>query len=72
MSNGLNTGLKPTFGIRTAKNGSDNLKGFLTLVGKPSQRRLSNADAPNAQSGRQVKSTKFFKDWKNPDVSVFR
>ena len=27
---GLETGLKPTFGIKTAKHGSDNLEGFLT------------------------------------------
>ena len=34
MDTGLNTGLKPTFGIKTAKHGSDNLEGFLTAVGK--------------------------------------
>ena len=34
MATGLNTGLKPTFGVKTAKHGSDNLKGFLTAVGK--------------------------------------
>ena len=34
MATGLNTGLKPKFGIKTEKHGSDNLKGFLTLVGK--------------------------------------
>ena len=30
----LDTGLKPTFGIKTANNGSDNLEGFLTAVEK--------------------------------------
>ena len=31
---GLNTGLKPTFGIKNAKHGSDNLEGFLTAAEK--------------------------------------
>ena len=30
----LNTGLKPTFGIKTVKHGSDNLEGFLTALVK--------------------------------------
>ena len=34
MTTGLNTGSKPTFGVNTAKHGSDNLKGFLTAVEK--------------------------------------
>ena len=34
MATGLNTGLKPTFGVKTAKHGSDNLEGFLISVGK--------------------------------------
>ena len=34
MATGLNTGLKPTFGIKTVKHESDNLEGFLTAVGK--------------------------------------
>ena len=32
MATGLNTGLKPKFGVKTAKHGSDNLEGFLTTV----------------------------------------
>ena len=32
MATGLNTGLKPTFGIKTAKHGSENIEGFLTAV----------------------------------------
>ena len=35
MDTGINTGLKSTLGIKTAKHGSDNLEGFLTVVGKP-------------------------------------
>ena len=34
MTTSLNTGLKPTFGVKIAKHGSDNLEGFLTAVGK--------------------------------------
>ena len=34
MATGLNTSLKPTFGVKTEKHGSDNLKVFLTAVGK--------------------------------------
>ena len=34
MATGLNTGLKPTFGIKTTKHGSDNLEAFLTAMEK--------------------------------------
>ena len=34
MTTGINTSLKPTFGINTEKYGSDNLEGFLTAVVK--------------------------------------
>ena len=34
MATGLNAGLKPTFILKTAKHGSDNLEGFLTAVEK--------------------------------------
>ena len=34
MATGLNTGLNPTFGVKTVKHVSDNLEGFLTAVGK--------------------------------------
>ena len=34
MATGLNTGLKPTLGLKTTKHGSNNLEGFLTAVGK--------------------------------------
>ena len=40
MATGLHTGLKPTFGVKTAKDGSDNLEGFFIAVGKSSSRRL--------------------------------
>ena len=59
---GLNTSLKPTFGLKTAKHGSDNLEGFLTAVEKPSPRRRSNADASSAKTRKQRKSMTFSKD----------
>ena len=34
VATGLNTGLKPTFGVKTSKHGFDNLKGFLTAMKK--------------------------------------
>ena len=49
MDTGFNTVLKSTFGIKTAKHVSDNLEGLLTAVEKSSPRRLSDADALNAQ-----------------------
>ena len=72
MTTGLNTGLKPTFGVKTAKHGSDNLEGFLKAVKKPSSRRLSNAAVLTAKTGKQLKSTTSFNNWKNLDVFVFQ
>ena len=62
MTNGLNTGLKPTFGIKTVKHEYDKLEGFLTAVEKPSSRRLLNADVSSARTGKQVKYTLSFRD----------
>ena len=49
MATVLSTGLKPTFGLKTAKHGSNNLEGFLTVVGKPSSRRIFDADTSNSE-----------------------
>ena len=62
MATGLNTGLKPAFGVKTENHGSDNLEGFLTVVVKPSSRRLSNAAVLTARTGKQLKSTTSFKN----------
>ena len=48
MATGLNTSLKPTFGIKTVNQGSNNLEGFLKAVENISSSRLSDADASNA------------------------
>ena len=60
MATGLNTGLNPTFGIKTEKHGSDNLKGFLTAVGKPLLKEALNADVLNAITEKQLKFTTSF------------
>ena len=44
---GLNTGLNPTFVNKTAKNGSDNLGGFLTAVKK---NQLLRFERPNSKT----------------------
>ena len=62
MTTGLNTGLKPTFGVKTAKHRSDTLEGFLTAVEKSSPRRLLNANVLNAQTVKQVKFTMSFRN----------
>ena len=62
MATGLNTGLKPTFGVKIAKHGSDNLKGFLTAVKKTSSRRLLNTGVLNDRTEKQLKSTTSFKN----------
>ena len=62
MATGLNTGLNPICGIKTLKDGSENLEGFLTAVGKTSSKRLSDADASNARTIKPEKSTKYFRN----------
>ena len=54
MATGLNTGLKPTFGVKTAKHGSDKLEGFLTAVGKTlleESFKLRRFKRPNRKTG---------------------
>ena len=62
ITTGLNTALEHTFKFKTAKHGSDNLEGFLTVVEKTSPGRISNANASNYRTRKQEKSTKFFRD----------
>ena len=58
----LSTGLKPTFGLKTANNGYDNMEGFLTAVEKPSPRRISDTNILNDRTRKQDKSTKSFRN----------
>ena len=62
MATGLNTGLKPTIGVKIAKHGYDNLEGFLTAVKKTSSRRLLNAGVLNDRTEKQLKYTTSFKN----------
>ena len=58
MATGLSTGLKPRIGFKTTKHGSNNIKGFLTEIGKPSLRRISNVDVLNTWKIKPAKYTK--------------
>ena len=60
MATSLSTGLKPMFGLKTAKHGSKNLKVFLTAVERLSPWRLSDADVLSARTKKTEKSTKPF------------
>ena len=62
MTTGLNTALKPKFGIKTVKHGSDNLEGFLTAVENPSSKRILNADVSDDRTEKQVKYTMSLRD----------
>ena len=53
MATGLNTDLKPKFGVKTAKHGFDNLEGFPTAAKKISSKRLLNADNLNSRTKKQ-------------------
>ena len=64
MATGMNTSLKPTFGIKTEKYVSENLEGFLTAVEKPSSRKLYNANNLNARTRKSEKYTKSLRTWK--------
>ena len=66
----LSTCLKPTFGLKTVKHGSDSLEVFLTAVGNNSSRRLSSADFLNAWTRKQDKSTRSSRKWKYGSVCV--
>ena len=62
MATSLITGLKPTFSLNTANHGSDNLEGFLEAVGKPSPRRIYDADTLNYLTRKPEKSAKSFRN----------
>ena len=62
MATALNTCLKSTFGIKIAKQGSENIEGFQTAVGKPLLKeafKLRRFERPNK---KKDKSTKFSRD----------
>ena len=72
MATGLNTGLKPTFGLKTAKHGSDNLEGFLTAVEKTLLEEALKRRRFDRQNRETVEIYNVLQELKNPDVCVSR
>ena len=72
MATGLNTGLKPTFWIKTAKHGSDNLEGFLTVVGKTLIKEDFKRRRFELQNRKTVEIYDVLQELKNPDASESR
>ena len=70
MATGLNTGLKPTIGLKTAKHGSDNLEGFLTEMGKNLLKEAFKRRRFDRQNRKTVEIYECLQELKNPDVSV--
>ena len=64
MDTGLNTGLKPTFGVKTAKHRSDNHKGFLTAVGKTLPKEAFKRRRFERQNRKTVESYDVFQELK--------
>ena len=62
MATGLNNALKPKFGIKTAKYGSDNLEGFQTAAEKTLLKEALNVYVSSTRIEKQVKYTMFFRD----------
>ena len=72
MATGLNTGLKPTFGIKTAKHGYDNLEVFLKAVGKTFLKEAFKRQRFERPNKKASKIYEILQRLKNPDLSVFR
>ena len=72
MATGLNTGLKPKFGIKTAKHVLDNLEGFLTVVGKNLLKEAFKHRRFKLPSKKTREIYEVLQRLKNPDMSVFR
>ena len=72
MATGLNIGLKPTFGVKTAKHGSDNQEGFLTAVGKTLLKEAFKRRRFDRQNRKTVEIYNILQELKNPDVFVSR
>ena len=70
MATGLNTGLKPAFGVNTEKHRSDNLEGFLTSVGKTLLREAFKRKRFDRQNRKTVEIYEILQELKNPDVSM--
>ena len=72
MATGLNTGLKPTFGVNTAKHGSDNLEGFLIAEVKTLLKEAFKRRRFERQNRKKVEIYDVLQELKNPDASASR
>ena len=70
MATGLNTGLKPTFVVKTVKHVSDNLEGFLTAVGKTLLREAFKRQRFDRQNRKTVEIYDVLQELKNLDAPV--
>ena len=71
MATGLNTGLKPTFVIKTVKHGSDNLEGFLTAVKKNLLKEAFKRRRFERTNNKTSEIYEILQRLKNPGVYVF-
>ena len=72
MATGLNTVLKPTFGIKNAKHQSYNLEGFLTAVGKTLPKEAFKHRRCEFPKKKIREIYEVLKRLKNMDLYVFR
>ena len=72
MATGLNTGLKPIFGIKTAKHGSENIKGFLTAVVKTLLKEAFRCQRFKRLNKKTREIYEVLQKLENPDQYVFR
>ena len=71
MDTGLNTGLKPIFGIKTANHGSENLEGFLTAVRKNLLKKAFKRRRFERPKNKTREIYEVLQRLKNTDLSVF-
>ena len=72
MTTGLNTILKPKFGIKTAKHGSDILEGFLTAVEKNLPKEAFRRRRFKRLNKKTREIYEVLQRLKNPDLYVFQ
>ena len=70
MATGLNTSLKPRFGVKRAKHGSNNLEGFLTAVEKTLLKEAFKRRRIDGQNRKTIEIYDVLQELKNPDVYV--
>ena len=68
MATGLNTDLKPKFGVKTVKHGFDTLEGFRTAVKKYLLKEAFKRRQFELQNKKTVESYDVPQELKNPDA----